>query len=400
HHRDRGGHADHAGSYQGLAIVNKIASVNVAVVTGTRAEWGLLESVHDELIKKQAVRTDLVVTGAHLLPDVDTVSGITAPISAKVVMQEPGQYGRSADAKALGRGTEGLASCFEDFQSHIVVVLGDRIEAFAAASAASVGGQILVHIHGGDRAEGVADEAMRHAITKLAHIHCCATEQSAERVRRMGEKSGNVHITGSPAVAGLQTIEPISEAKWSELCEPQAVIIHHGAGLEEEIERQTANAIANSVRGRRTLWLRANNDPGSETIDEVRDRFLRENQHVARIDHLPRQEFVGTLKRLAASEGVLIGNSSAALIECAALGVSAVNIGPRQSGRERANNIVDLETDITSEKITHAIEQAAAIDRSKMNHPYGDGDAAHRISEVIANIDVSEKSLLRKRNIF
>src|SRR5205814_7191599 len=117
---------------------------------------------------------------------------------------------------ATGRGIAGFARVFEEIRPDWVVVLGDRIEAFAAASAASIGGWALAHIHGGDRAEGIADEAMRHAITKLAHLHLAATPQSGERIARMGERPAHVHVVGSPALDELGSIPALPEARYAD----------------------------------------------------------------------------------------------------------------------------------------------------------------------------------------
>src|SRR5881394_2962134 len=172
-------------------------SRTVAVVTGSRAEFGLLRPVMKAIAGHPALNLRVIVTGSHLLSPAETINDVKADfaIDATVAMQsivngqasEP-PSGRLSDSASLGRGISGLAEVFSRLSPDVVVVLGDRIEAFAAAAAASVGGIRVAHIHGGDRAEGIADEAMRHAITKLAHLHLAATELSARRIVLMGEK--------------------------------------------------------------------------------------------------------------------------------------------------------------------------------------------------------------------
>src|SRR5205814_10141422 len=141
---------------------------------------------------------------------------------------------------ATGRGIAGFARVFEEIRPDWVVVLGDRIEAFAAASAASIGGIAVAHIHGGDRAEGIADEAMRHAITKLAHLHLAATEQSAERIIRMGERPEHVLVIGSPAIDGLLAIPALADQRDEELGRPGAVFLMHPVGRADEREESAA----------------------------------------------------------------------------------------------------------------------------------------------------------------
>ena len=152
-------------------------SRRIAIVTGSRAEYGLLETVLDAIEDHPNLDPFLIVGGSHLLPEVRTIDDIIEkrPVAAEVPMQHSGYYGCAEDVRSVARGIDGCIRAFEEITPDVVIVLGDRIEAFAAASAASIGGYTLAHIHGGDRAEGVADEAMRHAITKLAHIHFPAT---------------------------------------------------------------------------------------------------------------------------------------------------------------------------------------------------------------------------------
>lgn len=169
----------------------------IAVVTGSRAEFGLLEPVIRACMARADLSVLVVVAGSHLAGPAETwrdVERAGFEIAARVPMQESGRSGAAPDALALGRGVEGFARVFEEFRPRWTVVLGDRIEAFSAASAACVGRWAVAHIHGGDRAEGIADEALRHAITKLAHLHLCASEESARRVLRMGEPAATVQI--------------------------------------------------------------------------------------------------------------------------------------------------------------------------------------------------------------
>jgi UDP-hydrolysing UDP-N-acetyl-D-glucosamine 2-epimerase len=291
-----------------------------------------------------------------------------------------------------------------------VVVLGDRIEAFAAASAASIAGIAVCHIHGGDRAEGIADEAMRHAITKLAHLHCAATTLSAERIRQMGERADLVHVTGSPAIDGLRAIRPMGDRDAAKLGDPKVIVLMHPAGLSIEEEWEwpiTVATVALSVTGShfrmrskglpRTLVLAPNSDPGSEITARCLNGTLRGQDGVEFRDHLPRSEFLALLQRLRNGRGVLLGNSSAALIEAAALRVAAVNFGPRQSGRERGANIVDVtwpdlsDFDAIERLLRHAISG---------RHPYGDGRAGPRIAALLAKVDPHDSALLRKRNVY
>lgn len=368
----------------------------IVVVTGCRADWALLRPVMRAIASREDLLLLPVVTGTHLLPDVNTRAEVATEIdfAAEVPMQEPGVTGRTADASALGRGIAGLAQVFGRLQPDVVLVLGDRIEAFAAAAAGSVGGRLVAHIHGGDRAEGVADEAMRHAITKLAHIHFPATEQSAERIARMGEREDSIHVVGSPAIDDLDSFAPISDEQIAafnlDAARPFAAVLHHPAGLPDATEAATMSAIitaiAESSVAMNVIYLSPNHDPGRESV-------LRALGGRPLTDHLPRSQFIGLLRRAA----MLIGNSSAGLVEAAALGLPAINIGPRQSGRERASNVIDV-LDPTPEAIGAAIKDAMKRPRSTI-HPYGDGHAGERIASTLSTLRIRPPST-RKCNTY
>jgi len=369
----------------------------VCIVTGSRAEWGLLRPVAVAVTKRRELELEIVAAGSQLLPSAQTWRDIDLPIDSKVPMQQPGLSGRLADAEALGRGVSGFASTFATLKPDWVVVLGDRIEAFAAAAAASVGGLAVAHIHGGDRAEGIADEAMRHAITKLAHLHLAATPQSMDRIIRMGEPTERVKCVGSPAIDALAEMPLIDESHFRALGSPELVALLHPAGLPEDGERAYAEAMAEAMMGRRVLWLAPNHDPGRESITGRMHEAARGGVMCA--EHLPREQFVGLLKRLSRDGGALIGNSSAGLIEAAALQCPVVNIGPRQAGRERPNNVVQVDEPDAS-AIRRAIEQATGIDRMAIRHPYGQGTAGSAIADLLAAVDPHASGFLRKHNTY
>lgn len=366
----------------------------VAVVTGSRAEFGLLRPVMRAVAAHPALDLLVVAAGSHLVGPAQTYYEVKAafPVADIVPMQTAGATTRADDAEALGRGVSRFARAFDRLGPDWVVVLGDRIEAFAAAAAASVGGHALAHVHGGDRAEGIADEAMRHAITKLAHLHLAATPQSAERIVRMGERRDAVHTVGSPAIDELNDTPPLDDAAYDELGRPDAVFLMHPIGRTPEREELTAAAALAALGGRRVLALHPNLDAGREGIV----RAIAASGLPSR-PHLPRERFVGLLKRLAALPGgVLVGNSSAGLIEAAALRLPAIDIGPRQAGRERVGNVVNVPTE-APEDLRRALEQAARIDRAAIEHPYGRGDAGVRIADVLARTDPRSAGLTRKR---
>jgi len=343
--------------------------------------------------QQRGLRLRTVGTGAHLVRgtwrDV-TARGLT--IDSKVPMQVRGRCGRNADVAALGKGISGLGKAFSRLRPDVVMVLGDRIEALAAACAASVGGIHLAHIHGGDRAEGIADEAMRHAISKLAHLHFAATATSRRRLIRMGEAEAAVLNVGSPAVAGLKDVVEADDAAVAKLGlnpdKPFLVIMQHPAGGTRKQEQQAMIATLDGTDRWQRLVLAPNDDPGRQgVVDALRAAGVRPVRHVER------EVFLSVLKRAAA----LVGNSSAGLIEAAVMRVPVVNVGSRQRGRERPRNVFDSSAQASS--VRGALRRAMRADLRRLRHPYGDGRASQRIAGVLAQFDPTSISL-RKQNTY
>ncbi|MFN0132079.1 MAG: UDP-N-acetylglucosamine 2-epimerase [Phycisphaerales bacterium] len=394
----------------------------VTVVTGTRAEFGLLAPVMRAVRDRADLELVVIAAGSHLLSPALTYREVKAEfvghLGDQVPMQLDGHVGRAADVEALGRGVARFGRSFERLSPDWVVVLGDRIEAFAAASAAAVGGRALAHIHGGDRAEGVADEAMRHAISKLANLHLAATAESAKRLARMGEREELIRVVGSPALDGLAEIPEMGDARAEEMGDPSAVFLLHPIGRADEHEERVAAEALEATRAAcgRVLALHPNFDPGrAGVLIAIGAAIGSVGGGVGGVRaeaHLRRHEFVGLLKRLArkareahgaqsgsaARGGVVVGNSSAGLIECAALGVPVVDIGSRQAGRERAGNVVHAEEH--GEAVLRAIGVARGLRLAEMEHPFGDGRAGERVAAALAQVSPHDPGLMRKRNVY
>ncbi len=362
----------------------------VAFITGTRAEYGLLRTVIRACEAHAVLSTHVIATGAHLLPPALTIEEVERECErvSRIEMQTPGESGRLNDARAVGRGVLGIANALDQLKPDIVLVLGDRIEALAGALAASVGGIACAHMHGGDRAEGVADEAMRHAITKLAHIHLPATAQSAVRIERMGEPVSRITTVGSPAIDGLDAIEPLADT------DIDALFMLHPIGMSDADERGRAERALEALDGLRVRCMMPNSDPG-------RDGIVRaiEASGFPTASHLARPGFLALLKWLASSGGVLVGNSSAGLIECAAIGLGVVDLGDRQAGRERCENVVHSDGS-SADEIRAAIDAARELSGRVFDHPYGNGTSGERVAGVLASVDLAGPALLRKRNAY
>jgi UDP-hydrolysing UDP-N-acetyl-D-glucosamine 2-epimerase len=296
-------------------------------------------------------------------------------------------------AKSTGFGLSEMATAFDDLQPDIVVTVADRFETMATAVAAAYMNLPLVHVQGGE-ITGSIDEKVRHAITKLSDIHLVASEKAAERVIRMGERPDRVFVTGCPSIdVARQAIEnPRLDfdifARYGgvgarlDLSDGYIVVLQHPVTTEfNEARRhieETLHAVAGS--GLPALWFWPNVDAGSDDtsrgIRAFRELHKLDNVHFFK--NLPPEDFI----RLLYGSRCIVGNSSVAIRECAYLGVPAVNIGTRQTGRDRGRNVVDVDYD--RDAIGAAIRRQSATGHLPADSVYGIGDAGRRIAEKIA----------------
>lgn len=358
------------------------AARRIAVVTGSRAEFGLLTPVMRAIAAAPTLELVTIVTGTHLTAGTQAdIEAAGFAIDAEAVMQQAWAAGRADDVAATGRGVMTIGEALARLEPGVVLVLGDRIEAFAAATAGHIAGYPVAHLHGGDRAEGIADEAMRHAISKLAHLHFPATAASRRRLIRMGEPADRVQRVGSPAIDGLKRVSPADDA-------PELIVLQHPIGESEAQEAAWMRGTLEATAGQSRLVLMPNHDPGRAGILQA-----IEEATVEATSHLPRERFLSLVK----GASVIVGNSSAGLIEAAALKTPCVNVGPRQAGREKPRSVVDC--DYSAANVRAAIEQARGLDLRGMRHPYGEGRAGERVAGHLASIDLTTLPL-RKRNTY
>ncbi len=354
----------------------------IAVVTGSRAESGLLLSTMRAIEAHPDLTLKVIVAGSHFVQGSwRDLRDAGLPIDAKVRMQVKGKSGRVADCEALGRGVIGFGKAYAALKPDVVLMLGDRVEVLAAASAATVAGVRIAHVHGGDRAEGLADEAIRHSVSKLAQVHFAATALSRKRLVRMGEEEDWVWCVGSPAVDGLEGVVADENA-------PQLIVMYHPTSGDAKTEAGVMKAILSATRGYERIVMMPNLDAGGEGV-----RRAIKSAKVKPVEHLPRDRFLSLLKGCKA----IVGNSSAGLIEAAALKTACVNVGPRQNGREKPGNVIDCGAGQAA--IEHALQKVLSFDLRRMGHPYGDGRAGEKISGILAKADLSDMPL-HKRNTY
>ncbi|MEM1213626.1 MAG: UDP-N-acetylglucosamine 2-epimerase [Planctomycetota bacterium] len=347
----------------------------IAVITGSRADFGLLLPVMRAIDAHPNLQLQTIAAGTHLISNsLADLKAAGFPHDAKVPLQRRNKTGRTADALALAAGVSGFTHAFATLQPQLVLALGDRIEPFAAAAAATALGLRFAHLHGGDRAEGVADEALRHATSKLAHLHFPATTQSRRRLIRMGENPALIFNHGSPAIDALRGVTPANNA-------PAVLVLHHPMGLDDRTEYQHTTNLLKATAKHDRIVLMPNHDPGRPAVL----RAIQDHADPAEVrDHLPRPEFLALL----AGAKALVGNSSAGLIEAAALKTPAVNLGHRQRGRQRPASVIDCPHP-TQTAIRQAIQQALVM-KTFRRHPYGNGTTGTRIADTLAALSPAD----------
>jgi UDP-N-acetylglucosamine 2-epimerase (non-hydrolysing)/GDP/UDP-N,N'-diacetylbacillosamine 2-epimerase (hydrolysing) len=378
----------------------------IAVLTGARSEYGLLRPVMDRIAKRKDLQLFTLVTGSHL----NKRSGYTAKdiirdgfkIDVKIPMYV--NLG-SSDIRiplSLSRGLGGIVKALKKTGPDILLLLGDRGEALMGAIAAAYLNIPIAHIHGGDQCAGAdIDDNIRHAITKLAHIHFPVTEKSAQRILGLGEEKWRIHTVGAPGLDSifsktLPSREEVADLLNLDLDKPIILLVQYAVSSETE---KAAKQMEETMRAilelnLQTVILYPVTDPGNLAIIKIIEKY--KNHLFLRIKKsLPHDIFLGLMK----IADVMVGNSSSAIMEAPSFKLPAVNIGIRQADRERSNNIIDVNHN--SDEIKKAILKAVRDDNFKQRvrqgkSPYGDGQSARRIVNILSGIKIDQK-LLRKK---
>ncbi len=363
----------------------------VAVVTGTRAEYGLLASPMQHIQAHPRLKLQLVVTGTHLLRKFgSTVRYIERDgwrIDARIPMQR-GHDDPADQADGLARGIKGIAAYLQRARTDVVLVLGDRIEALAGALAATTTARFVAHIHGGDVAPGDLDDTLRYTITRLAHIHFAASQDAADRIVRFGEHPSTVHRVGAPGLDHL--MKRCGEAA-TRRGNNTVLVVQHACGRSAVIEERAMMAILRAVADHHLTptIIHPNSDRGHSGV------VAAINKSLARRNGNPRPRLVKSLDRdryldtLAAAR-LLIGNSSSGILEAPVLGVASVNVGNRQQGRLPAGSSV-----VNSAESYAAMMKAIEVALNKRPRilrqtPYGDGNAGRRIARILATTALTD----------
>ena len=380
-------------------------SRRICVVTGSRAEYGILQGLIKEIQESQVLELQLVVAGMHLSPEF----GLTY----REIEQDGFRISRTVDmqltsdtsvgiARSLGIGTIGFGEAFHALKPDLLVLLGDRFELLAAASAALVALIPIAHIHGGELTEGAYDDAIRHSITKMAHLHFTASEAYSSRVKQLGEQPTKVFCVGALGIDNIVRLpllrkDEVEKYIGLSLKGKSLLVTWHPETLRPERTCEDFQNLLDVLRKYESIniiFTKSNADNEGRRINQMIDEFVSLfPDNVVAYTSLGQLRYLSTLKYVSG----VVGNSSSGIIEAPSLQKGTVNIGNRQLGRLRAKSVIDSQPDVTS--IQNAIERLFSREfqstLSTVSNPYGEGDVASKIVSVLETCSLD--GILRKR---
>ncbi len=377
----------------------------IGLVTTSRADYGIYRSVLEAIHSSDDLELRLFVSGTHLSREfgfgVREIERDGFAIAERIEMLLSSDSPEGI-AKSMGLGTIGFAQAYARSAPDILVVLGDRFEMHAAALAALPFNIPVAHIHGGESTEGAIDECLRHSLTKLSHLHFTATDEYARRVIQMGEEPWRVTVSGAPAIDSLRSFSPVPVAELESFCGMSLptrgflLVTFHPATLEHKAAGAQVEEVFAAIleSGKPALITMPNGDTGGREIRARIAEFVSKGRPARSVESLGSKRYFSIMARAAA----MVGNSSSGIIEAASFDLPVVNVGSRQDGRVRGQNVIDVACERTG--IGRAVARAISSEfreslRGKGN-PYGDGRASERIASRLSTQDLG-KGLLRKR---
>ena len=378
----------------------------IGIMTGTRAEYGLLKSLMQEINKDNDLELYLIVSGMHLSPEFGMTyqeieeDGFEINAKVEMLLSSDSPAGIS---KSIGLGVIGFADEFQRADLDMLILLGDRYEALSAAICAMVMRIPIAHLHGGEVTEGAIDEGIRHSITKMSYLHFTSTEQYRNRVIQLGENPERVFYVGALGVENIKKInlmtkEELERSIHFEIDENTVVVTYHPVTLENNtVEEQFLNLLKVLDRNPkiRMIFTKANADTNGRIVNELIDKYAAQNsERVCAFMSLGQKRYLSALKYCR----IVIGNSSSGIIEAPSFGKPIINIGDRQKGRICADSVINC--GYTQQEIQQAMETALTEEfenkARNCRNPYEKENTAANIISVIKDYLLNDKIKLKK----
>ena len=365
----------------------------ICVITGSRAEYGILRSLLKEIKKTPGLFLQIIATGSHLSRGFGFTyreieeDGFFINEKIRIVSSSDTAV---AVSKSMGLAVIGFAKAFAKLKPDMIVVLGDRYEIFAAAGAACVARVPVAHIHGGERSEGAIDDSFRHAITKMSHLHFTAAEEYRKRVIQMGEHPSRVFNVGSLALDTIARMRFISKEKLEKqlgltFSKPTFLVTYHPVTLEHNTSGRYFKTLLDALdelKNVKCIFTYANADTNGRIINSMIEEYVAQKPEKA-----VAFPSLGQLRYLSAMKNVdaVVGNSSSGIIEAPSFKIGTINIGDRQKGRMKAPSVIDCKP--TKESISWAFNKLFSPDfqksLGKLQNPYGSGGVAKKIIDIL-----------------
>jgi GDP/UDP-N,N'-diacetylbacillosamine 2-epimerase (hydrolysing) len=375
----------------------------IAVLTGTRADFGILTPVMEAIDKHQDLDLSVIATGMHTIPEfgntIEIVKG-TFPNTHQVPISMNTNTAR-ATIKGMAECTTGTNELLDTLNPDMFLFLGDRSESYAATIAPLVRGIPIAHIHGGDRTKAGLDEYFRHALTKISNLHFPATSKSAERIVRLGENPQYVFNVGSPSLdtilnKGLLPRGELYSKYGISRKKPLVLMIQHPVTSQIDASGEQIRATLQAIEEEdlEALVIYPNNDPGHESIiEEIEKRRGKSGFYIHK--NLPHIDYLSAIR----DSDLVIGNSSSSTIDGSAFRTPIINVGIRQEGRERGNNVLDVGYNML--EIRHAINTCLHNSDfrrqvAESQSPYGNGTAGKQIAEILAEIEITPEMMQKQ----
>ena len=375
----------------------------IAVVTGSRADYNIYLPVLRRIQAEPDLKLHLIVSGMHLAPEfgltVATIEADGFEVAERVEMLLSSDTPEGI-AKSMGLGTIGFAQSFARFRPDILLISEDRFEMHAAAVAALPFKIPIAHIEGGDLTQGAIDDALRHSMTKLSHLHFVSTDESARRVLQLGEEPWRIVITGAPSLDNLKSTKLLAaaelESKYGMRLTPSPLLVtFHPVTLEYEHAADQMTELLEALRSADLpiVFTMPNADTGGRLIPRMIKEFVHTFPLARFVENLGTQDYLSMMFCAAA----MVGNSSSGIIEAPSFRLPVVNVGTRQQGRVRAANVIDVgySRGEILEGIKQAVQPSFRKSISDIVNPYGTGDAADKIVEHLRTIPLDQKTLLK-----
>ncbi len=376
----------------------------IAAVTVGRSDFGAYRPIIRQLQSLDDVRLRVIVSGAHLREDFGLtwreIEDAGFPIFERIPSLCTGDT-EEAIGRSIGEGVIGFSRLFSRFRPDILLVLGDRFDMFAAVAAALPFRIPVAHIHGGELTAGAIDDAIRHSISKMSHLHFVATEVYARRLRQLGEESWRISVTGAPALDAVSNFKPLDARELHTQfgingASRSLLITFHPVTLETDQTGAHIDSLLNALTKVDVdcLFSYPNADTNHRVIIDRIEAYTRERPRCRLARNLGQRSYFSLMNAVSA----MVGNSSSGIIEAASFKLPVVNIGSRQQGRVHPRNVIDCgyQTRDIVATIRNAVEPSFRRSLSGLSNPYGDGRAAERIAERLASVTL-EPALTTKR---